>query len=53
MPMTEKEYKEFLAKGGQVIKCRPSNKRPEERRSPFSTFNRGAKKMNLRNWGIA
>lgn len=48
-----KEILEYLAKGGKITYCRPSNKLPEPKRSPFSTFNRGAKKMNLRNFGYA
>jgi hypothetical protein len=43
----------FFAKGGKITKCRPSNKRPEPKRSPFSVFNIGAKKNNLRNIGYA
>lgn len=53
MPMTEKEYQEFLARGKKITKCRPSNKRPEPKRSPFSVFNIGAKKVNLRDLGYA
>ncbi len=48
-----KEILEFLANGGKITYCRPSNKRPEQKRSPFSAFNRGAKKINLRDNGYA
>ena len=48
-----KEILEFLASGGKITICRPSNKRPEPKRSPFSAFNRGAKKVGLRDRGYA
>ncbi len=53
MTSLEIDKQVFFSKGGKITKCPPSNKRPEPKRSPFSTFNRGAKKINLRNWGYA
>jgi hypothetical protein len=48
-----KEMLKYLASGGKITYCRPSNKRPEPKRSPFSVFNRGAKKTGLRDKGYA
>jgi len=48
-----KAIEQYLANGGKITICRPSNKRPEQKRSPFSAFNRGAKKINLRDNGYA
>lgn len=46
----DKDLATFFAKGGKITYCRPSNKRPEPKRSPFSVFNRGAKKITIREY---
>ena len=49
--MYTQEQQEWLAQGNTITYCRPSNKRPEPRRSPYSVFNRGRKKITIREYG--
>ena len=42
-----REIKQYIAKGGTITKCRPSNKRPEPQRYSYSTANRGRKAETL------
>ena len=36
----EKEIEAFLAAGGKITKCPPSNKRPEQRKGPIYSKSR-------------
>lgn len=44
--MTELIQK-YLENGGKITKCRPSNKRPEPKRYPYSIANTGRKNETL------
>lgn len=45
--------KDFLKKGGTVTKAKPSTVRFKTFRGKAGAYNRGAKKINLRNQGFA
>jgi hypothetical protein len=48
---TEKMIAEYLAKGGKITMCVPSNKKVETFRSKYSVAYRGRKVANLRDSG--
>ena len=43
-----REIKQYIAKGGTITKCPPSNKRPEPQRYSYSISNRGNQKLKIK-----
>ena len=52
--MADKDLvKKFVSEGGSITKCKSSKKRFKTFRGKAGAYNRGAKKINLRDKGFA